>query len=264
MQPRNGARQDTLHEPARKPLYLLEGPREVTARDTSLAVRNGPQVTNLPLSRLDRILSGLQVTWSGEALRACLGFGIPITWVDGSGHPLGTLNPPPACAGTMADAIQRYLDRPEWTESYIHWLKHRRMDVLQSWRNALSRRGHPPPARILESIKRDFVYADHIPNHFPDESLGWCYGVVEQRLNKEGLQPYYWGYGGAPLPLAEDIARLLWAELNLHCGTLPGQVQTLAEALVFFENWVQKNAARVHHHLGDLKRHIRTEVSGCR
>lgn len=245
-----------------KPLYLLDGePREIRVVATSLRVLTpaGRAYRQLPLQRIERIVCSPAIRWDGRALSACLTHGIPITWVDGKGQDVGTAIPQRTVTTSLHDALSVYVQKTEWETNYLNWLRNRRMSVLVGWAKSTHGGQHMPQA-IFNEMKRRYVYQNTIPRTFVPEARSWCMNVTAHRLLAEGLDLQYWGYGGTALNLGEDLATFLWAELNLQCGAMMDQVSGVAEALLFFETWVQKNQVRILHHLGDLKRFLRTET----
>jgi hypothetical protein len=116
----------------------------------------------------------------------------------------------------------------------------------------------PFDERQFGDLKRGYVYRAQIPAAFPDELLGSCHGVAAQALAGTGMQARYWGYGGKPLNLSEDLCRLLWGGLNLSAGNLPPSANAQTQ-LLFFENWMQAAQARTVTHMAQLARHAAAE-----
>jgi CRISPR/Cas system-associated endonuclease Cas1 len=79
-------------QPSRKPLYLVgPAPARVDAGADHLVLHKGAGCPmRFPLARVCRIICTRHLTWTGAALSLCLSHGVPITWVDGHGHTLGT------------------------------------------------------------------------------------------------------------------------------------------------------------------------------
>ncbi|WP_083499391.1 CRISPR-associated endonuclease Cas1 [Thioalkalivibrio nitratireducens] len=244
-----------------KPLYLLDGEsREIGVRGESLRiVASHRAVRVLPLRRVQRIVCGDKTRWDGGALCACLARGIPVTWVDSRGAAAGNAFPSQMVTGPIHDALLLYVQLPSWRRRYRNWLRSRRMNVLAHWAASVGP-GLRVPVRLFNDLKRQFVYQGRLADHFVPEARAWCASVTVQRLLAEGVDIQYWGFDGTSMDLADDIAGLFWADLNLHCGTLAEQVETGAASLLFFENWAQRNQNRLLQHLGDLKRHLRTEL----
>lgn len=247
--------------PPPMPLYLLDGkPREVRVRGSSLQIL-GPnrEMRSLPLARVERIVCGESVHWQGGALCACLANGVPVTWLDHHGEAAGSAIPGRMITGPIHDALLLYVQLPSWQRRYRNWLRSRRMNVLTHWA-ASQPAAMKVPQHVFNDLKRQFVYQETLGEHFVPEARGWCVSHVVHRLREEGVDVQYWTFDGQSLDLARDLGRLFWADLNLHCGTLVEQVDAGPEALVFFEHWARKNQNRLLQHLGDFKRHLRTEL----
>lgn len=244
---------------AKKPLYLLDGnAREVSARGESLHIAQADRLSrSLPLMRVQRVICGREVRWEGNALCACLVHGVPVTWVDRDGQAAGIAMPRQMVTGPTHQALLLYVQHPEWSGRYQNWLRSRRMEVLVHWAKHFGSRG-PVSRRVFNDLKRQYVYQNRLPGHCVPEARAWCASLVAHRLLLEGIHIQYWAFDGESLDLANDLAGLVWAELTLHCGTLADQVKAGPAALVFFENWAQRNRNRFRILLGDLRRHLRT------
>ena len=112
----------------------------------------------------------------------------------------------------------------------------------------------------FQALKREYVYNGEHPLAFNPEGEGWCHALTIDRLHREGLQGSYWGYGASRLDLAGELAALLWAELNLECGTIPAVTEQSIVIARLFETWAHQREGRLLHHLGDLKRHLSREI----
>lgn len=252
-----------IDTPARKPLYLTAPqPACIDATAECLILRrDGAPIQRFPLSRIDRIICRRNVTWTGTALTHCLGAGIPIVWVDGHGHALGAAQPSSARPFDFATALDTYLELSDWPKRFSNWLARRRLETLTTWALRATRAGHAPDARHFETLKREYVYHGEAPRAFEPEGEGWCHALTVSRLHREGLQACYWGFDGKPLELATTLAGLLWAELNLDCGTLPASAGHDIMLAHLFESWARQREARLLVHLGDLKRHLAREIA---
>ncbi|MBS0552260.1 MAG: CRISPR-associated endonuclease Cas1, partial [Proteobacteria bacterium] len=102
------ARTATIATPARKPLYLFSAvAAQIDAGSDHLILRrNGMPPQRFPLARIARVICNRNATWSGTALALCLSEGVPITWLDGYGHALGSTqscHPQPFPLSTLID-----------------------------------------------------------------------------------------------------------------------------------------------------------------
>lgn len=253
-------RSQPVGQPCRKPLYLTGSePKEVRARPSSLWIRGQGTTVNLPLSRLDRIVSGRWVCWHSDAICLCLTHGIPITWVAADQQAAGTALPARQRCSPLHDALEIHVQRPDWQTRHDNWLAHRRMEVLLTWHGRMHAAGRRVSESAFRQLKRDYVGRHLLPGRFLDEGHAWCHSLVCSHLLDEGVEATYWGFNGQSLELATDIADLFWAEMNLCCGTLPAQVEAGVEAIALFESWGRRHEVRIRHHLGDLLRHVQGE-----
>lgn len=251
-----------LTAPPRKPLYLTTPqPASIDAADDSLVLRRASSAPQrFPLARIERVICNRNATWTGTALTLCLGKGVPIVWLDGHGHALGNTQPRQPHPFAVNTALETYLELPDWPKRFDAWLARRRLETLTTWAMRATLDGHAPDTRYFETLKREYVYNGQHLQAFADEGEGWCHALTVSRLHREGLHSRYWGFNGTALDLAASLAGLLWAELNLDCGTLPtsaGQGVVLAH---LFEIWAHRRETRLVTHLGDLKRHLAREI----
>ncbi|TAH42496.1 MAG: transposase [Betaproteobacteria bacterium] len=247
---------------ARKPLYLFSDvPAHIDAGPDHLVLRrNGMPVQRFPLARIARIICNRNASWSGAALALCLAEGVPVTWLDGRGHALGSTqscHPHPFPFSTL---VETYLELPDWPKRFANWLARRRLETLTACAKRAAECGHGLDPVAFEELKREYVYNGVHPLAFGTEGEGWCHALVVDRLQREGLQACYWGFDATPLELAAELATLLWAELNLDCGTLPASADHGVVLARLFEAWARQREARLLLHLGDLKRHLAREV----
>lgn len=247
---------------ARKPLYLLSpAPARMDAgADHLMLRRESGAPLRFPLARICRVICNRKLTWTGTALALCLSEGVPITWVDGHGHALGctqsrTVQPQP-----FATLIETYLELPDWPTRFNNWLARRRLETLTACAQRAAQTGHGLDPVRFQSLKREYVYNGAHPEAFAADGQAWCHALTVDRLHHEGLQACYWGFDASRLELASHLAALLWAELNLDCGTLPASTDEGIVVARLFEAWAHQRESRLLLHLGDLKRHLAREI----
>jgi hypothetical protein len=205
----------------RRPLFLGRRVRaRVDADGPALRVRaHGRAETRYPLARVSRVIASPRVDWGAEALRACLGYGIPIVIVGDDGAPLGSLQPAQARFSRLAEDLEELLERPDWREVYAIWLRAARMRLLAGWREQRRAEGAPPgPGEFGELVRRHVYCAGH-DSPFADATGLWrgaLYALVAGAIRRSGLQPVYWGSGGDALELLRDLTRLLELRLRLE------------------------------------------------
>lgn len=255
-------RQTATDLPARKPLYLLsQAPARMDANGDHLVLRReAGSPMRFPLVRICRIICNRHLAWSGTALALCLAEGVPITWVDGHGHALGATQTRQAQPLPFATLIETYLELPDWPQRFANWLARRRLETLTTCAKRAAETGHGLDALSFQALKREYVYNGAHPLAFDADGEGWCHALAVDRLHREGLQGCYWGFDASRLDLAAELAALLWAELNLDCGTLPASAEHGIVIARLFEAWAHQREARLLQHLGDLKRHLAREI----
>lgn len=248
--------------PPRKPLYLLSrAPARIEAgADHLLLRRETGNLMRFPLTRVCRIICTRYLTWSGTALSLCLREGVPITWIDGHGHALGCTQTRYTQPLPFSTLIDTYLELPDWTQRFANWRARRRLETLTTCALRAAQCGHSLDAPQFQALKREDVYNGTHPLAFSPEGEGWCHALVVNHLHRESLQSAYWGFEATRLALADELAALLWAELNLDCGTLPTSADQAIVIARLFESWAHQREARLLLHLGDLKRHLSREI----
>lgn len=202
-----------------RPVYLrTRGKTRVDVDGAALRVRAaGRPEVRYPLYRVSRVIASHNVEWSATALRTCLVAGIPVIFLDEEGSPLGSILPAHPRASRLAEDIEELLDRPDWIEIYALWLRSMRMRILREWWARRRAEGNPPaPGEFGERVRK-YVYAAEEGTVFEGAAGIWrgaiC-GLVASALSRQGLQAAFWGAGGTPLRLLQDLARLL--ELRLR------------------------------------------------
>ncbi|MFO1322230.1 MAG: CRISPR-associated endonuclease Cas1 [Burkholderiales bacterium] len=246
----------------RRAAYLVPDKRvRLLAEGESLGVyRQLTLATRLPLGRLDRIVCNKNVDWCGAAITACLERGIPITWVDVRGTPLGD------CVGRVegdpevVEMLVRYLDLPDWESRLEHWTRRRRLAVLVRFAKDRAEAGNPLTSQILEQCKRDFVYRGQMPAS-AREYRGWFDALIASRLHSAGLPSRLWGAGPKVFNLARRLADLLIGEFSLDIGILPASAATVREKTLFFEAWRDRAELRLVEIVASLLGHVAREVA---
>lgn len=252
---------ESLGSTPRKPLYLATSKRiRITAEGEAIAVHQTPAgLSRFPVARIARIICNRHADWSGKALALCLSRQITITWVDGGGNGIGSASPRLATPLSLHHSLEIWLEQPDWDVKHENWLRKRRMDVLLQFTARSLAAGRPFCRETFETQKREFVYNNEISSAFAPVGIGWCHALVVARLARKGLQTRYFGYDGGTLELADDLSRLLWAELNLDCGSLTVTANKERVQMLFFENWARQRQDRLIAHLAHLKRYVAQE-----
>lgn len=233
---------------------LNAGPHHLTLH------REDKPTVHLPVNRIARILCNHNITWTGQAFMLCLSSGIPVIWMSGHGKALGHTQCRVNGEHNIGSQIELYAELPDWQERFGNWLMRRRLETLDVCAESARKAGHPFTPNELAQLKREFVYKARPPVHIDCTLEAWCHGLAVEFLQKEKLRNLYWGHGGLALDLAESLTALLWAELNIESGSLPDALGENVVLTRFFESWAHTHEHRLHHHLGDFKRHIKREL----
>lgn len=239
--------------PGARALYLGgRDKKQVSCTEEALVVRNDrAQTLRYPLARVARVVSSTVVDWSGAALALCLRQGIGISWIDTRGEALGTCYPRQRCHPKLACAVELWLEAPMGMDHYRHWLRSRRMDVLVRWGGELANGVDPAQ---WEGTKREWVYASQFRQHLPSSLRSHLLAYTGAQLAAHGVPPLAWGAQAQAIDLDEDLCELLWAEMNLCCGTLTDAAQGDREIITLFERWTARNGAALVLHLSSLYR----------
>ncbi len=240
--------------PTARPLYLghAGGHKRVAHTTEALVVTNTQgQTLRYPLARISRVVSSPVVDWAGSALALCLKHGITITWADAKGHTLGSASPTPPSSAHPANALALLLEEPHGPTAYADWLRSRRMAVLTHWGKTSP---HPISPAHWENTKREWVYLNQLAPHLPPALLPHCHAWVVAQLHSSHLPTQLLDTHAAPVPLAHDLAQMLWAQMNLCTGPLADNTHTERELVDLFERWHAPNGAALHLHLGALLR----------
>jgi hypothetical protein len=237
-------------------LYLpAPGRLRITSTGEALVVtREDGRVLRFPVVRLLRVVCTASSDWSGAALALCLQRGIVVSWLDGAGESAGHLWPQITRPVPMNDSLEWLAEQPGSACVYGNWLRRRRLAVLCRWAERCAATGVPVTPPEWEAAKRHYVYRGDVAQHLPSVLHGCCAAFVAARLAGEGLAPRYFAPGGQAIELAADIARLLWADMNLNSGIIAEAAHRPAEATALFERWTGANADVLHGHIADLKR----------
>jgi hypothetical protein len=207
--------------PSRRPLFLgptLRG--RVDADGPALRVRAERRAeTRFPLDRVSRVIASARVSWSADALRACLENAIPIVIVGPDGSPLGSVQPTRVRASPLARALEELLDWPEWRDVYGSWLRGARMRALSDWRREGQAAGAAPDPCSFQELVKSHVYRATTPSARQQMTGLWrsaLYALAAAIAGRWGLHPVMWASGGEALDLRADLAELMELRLRLE------------------------------------------------
>lgn len=246
----------------------VERPNRLMARTLYLADREHKQITasggqalvvcnscgqswRYPLQRVARIVSSMRVDWSGSALLLCQQSIIPITWLDGSGQPQGTLFPRLVRELSFHQTLELVLQSRESIESFHNWQQQRRLKVMHA---STVRMGQRADLARVELLVRAWIYRSELKPRLPAFLYGLCSAWVAAEMSAFGLRPQYPGPRGQILDLLEILSNLIWAQWNLCNKAEFEQAQTHAEQVGVVEKWQEVNGAVLLEHLYSLQR----------
>jgi hypothetical protein len=210
---------------SRRPLFLGPALRgRVDIDGPALRVRaEGRAEVRFPLERVSRVVASVRLSWSADALRACLESLIPIVMVGADGAPLGSFQPARLRPSRFEAALAELLDRPDWRDLYGCWLRSARMRVLDDWRRARREEGGAPDEGAYRALVRRYVYrhgaAPAAPSAAHETTAFWraaLYALATATTARWGLPPLLWGHGGEAIDLRRDLADLLELRLRLE------------------------------------------------
>jgi hypothetical protein len=204
---------------SRRPLFLGATLRaRVDADGPALRVRAERRAeTRFPLDRVSRVVASARVSWSAEALRACLESAIPIVIVGNDGLPLGSVQPARLPASSLAAALEELLDWPDWRDVYGCWLRAARMRVLADWQRARQAKSAPLDPRAYQELVKTHVYCARPTTHkMSGLWRGAIYALATATAVRWGLPPVMWGFGGDSPDLRRDLADLMELRLRLE------------------------------------------------
>jgi len=260
--PANAARQGRSADA--RTLYLVAAERvRVTSTGEALVIaRDDGAVQRIPVARLLRIVCNTRAEWSGAALALCLERGVPVSWLGHAEQPLGHLWPCRPHGSPLEEVLEALAcDHPGWPAAYDHWLRRRRMHVLRIWAQARLANGNAVAPEEWQRAKQAWVYRGEPCEVLPPVLQGMAAAFVAARLSAQGLQAHYWCAVGGPIALADDLACLVWAQMNLTAGTLAAAIEQPREAAAVFERWSGTCSGILHEHLASLHAHGRRELA---
>ena len=240
---------------APKTLYLmgLQAIQVTCTGESLLATIHGGGSQRVPLNRIMRVVCNASTQWSGTALVTCLERGIPVSWIDGGGEPLGQLWPRRQHHTPMAEILEVLAsDDPDWPQAYSNWLRRERLLVLQAWADRRHEAGHQVLHAEWRQAFQAWVYRAEVCPVLPPVLHGLAAAFVSSQLVEQALPERWVCMQGEDLPLANDVSKLVWARMNLDAGPLAAAIDRPAEAAAIFERWAPVCASALHEHLSRL------------
>jgi hypothetical protein len=206
---------------SRRPLFLGPALRgRVDADGPALRVRAARRAeARFPLDRVSRVIANAHMSWSAEALRACLERAIPIVIMQGDGSPLGSVQPARIRRAGLAAVLEELLDWPDWPDTYRCWLRAARMRVLADWRHARQLAGTPVDPLVYQELVKKHVYragAASPTQGMPQLWRAAVYALAIQTIERYGAPALLRQPGGRAADLRRDLSELLELRLRLE------------------------------------------------
>jgi hypothetical protein len=248
----------------RLPLYLRgSAPTQVDADGPALLMRVQYQsAQRYPLARLSRIIAAQRVEWRSAALNACQHAHLPIVFLDNKGEPAGYLYPMQGKPSRLNQLIEEVLERDDWAEHYLNWLRAERMGLVRAWWHERQQAGEAlNEAELHEQIRRHVYHAEENTPVLPPGSpqIAALTAHVLHSLHQAGLKSCYWGAQGQPLDLTDDLRHLLELALALEMHGLGERLHGEDAALLrILHAYAERLPGLLEHLYGSLHRRLRT------
>lgn len=199
----------------------------------------------IPLSRISRLVVSGNADISVPALLACAERGISITFLQADGTLRGFLfGAKTSHRQSLWQAIQDFLDRPDWPEHYLNW----RRAVGSRAHRALCLRLQQPADRCraqdlaVEFERWQIARLGVRQQQFIERRLqGLCIALAAAVLAESGVQADAMSRIHSKLDLAADLGDCLWRDLWLPWSEYLsqqayGQAITDQALVAFFES----------------------------
>lgn len=189
-----------------KPLFIDGADTAVTLDGPALVIERPLRAPSLvPIQRIDRVVSGTEVSWQTRALIELARSNVPVIFIDRKGRPIGRL------VGRAGDIMPlprmlQALFELHGTEGYRLW--------LESRRNLAAPRVLPectdlPDTGRLSIHKVRQILARQIPRHQTPELHAVLHGWVLRQLATFGIGASTPWLLGNPVDLPTDLTDIL-------------------------------------------------------
>lgn len=201
-----------------KPLYVDGTGTRVERDGPALRIaRPGRAERWFPLRVLSQVVSAERVEWATDALLACAGQGITVSFLDEDGAVLARVLGKPGERMELRQRLADFLLRPDWPALYDAWqAAMERMAVRSVARRAGLGWGQPPSGRELRRMFReaaDSMGSLEAYEHIGGELRGLVEALATQPLAEAGIVGDFVGDEG--LDLAADFSRVLYWDFQL-------------------------------------------------
>jgi CRISPR associated protein Cas1 len=263
---------------ALRPVYIDRGAAAVRLDGPALVVDEpGRAEGRFPLRLLSRIVVRGAVPWSMEALFACLGAGIPVTFLSLDGDVVGLCLGRDRPEESLAMLLDRLTGEPGWAEIYGRW---RRAAERQAIVEVARRFGLLPADRGEGADLRADCVRARLFTKLPGgdtpgarstlKRLDGCLAAhLSELFARAGVPLAYRGGRGSPLDLRPAFRAALrwylWAPLGRWCELqerhpAAERAQARRRVAAQYEAAAPQIAARFRRFLGSLDRLLREEL----
>jgi len=255
-------------------LYLDRGAAAVRLDGPALIVAQPEQADGrFPLRLLSRVVVRGRVPWSTEALIACLGAGVPITFLSPEGDVVGVCLGRDRPEESLAALLDRLTCEPRWAEVYERW---RRAAERRAIVEAARRFCLPADADLRPDAVRS-LFAARLPDgDTPGARSAWrrldgfmC-AHLHELFGRAGVPLCYRGGRGSPLDLRPAFRGTLrwhlwtplwqWLELQQRHPQRGDRTKARRRAAAQYEAAAPHIAGRFRRLLASLDRFLREEL----
>ena len=260
---------------ALRPLYVDHGAAAVRLEGPALIV-DQPEAAEgrFPLRLLSRVVVRGPVPWSMEALFACLGGGVPVTFLSLDGEVVGLCLGRDRPEESLAMLLDRLLAEPGWAEIYGRWCKAAERRAIVE---VVRRLGLPVGSDLRPEIVRSMA-AVHLPGGDTPGARsamrrldGYLCAHLGELFARAGVPLAYRGGRGSALDLRPAFRAALswhlwlplqrWLELRQrHPAPRNAASAARRRAAAQYEAAAPQIAARFRRLLASLDRLLREEV----
>lgn len=197
-----------------KPLYLPASAQlQVAVDGPALRVKASHRAAQwLPLDRISRVLSAIDVQWETPALIACLRAGVPVIFIDGYGNAQGFCYGPRHRENSLTSLLVELIERPDWDDHYQAWLEAVQHQLVrrQLLRCGLRATRYREPRAARSALcnvhyRRLGVSVVRLLRHIQ----GAVHGMVVQHLHAAIPDQRFLGYPRPGFSLINDFASLM-------------------------------------------------------
>ena len=241
--------------PPRQPLYINGTVRwRVETRHGALELAaEGRALRRFPLGRVDRVICGPGVDWTGEALFECLKWGVTVLFENGRAQAVGYALPAVAQGEPLHQCLMLFAGVPEAHVQFENWLRHRRMEVVARWWEGYVAAHPSTTGYYYDEVKRQFVYWAEVLPRLNESLRVLCEARALAELRRAGALPAYDLADDLQLAVLDEITTLVWGQINLESGALAVMAAERLLQVSFLEAWFEQNALVLSRHLSALK-----------